>query len=459
MALPASGIWECRVSGNDANGGSYDPGVTSPGTDYSVQDSAQVSYTDLVIGATTTQLTSSATPFTSAHVGNTIQVASGTGFTAGWYSVRSVASGVATMDRAVGTAASTGGVGKLGGALATPGMLAKALSAGTSGMIGFLKYSATPYQCSASGNVAGGFMQITVSKTAVWGYDATRAVGNTDANRPTMQPTANGMNVFAPFGTSNVTLGQVILDANGHTGVNGVSSSARAHIIRVKATGLQNGIALTGNGTVEECEAVSCTTAGISLSGNGGTVARSAATGCTGSGIYMAVDGTVAVDCHAIGTAGAGFNLAAAGTTARNCTARGSTGASGDGFLLNQGEGLLVGCRAWSCSRYGFNLPTAETSSRLVHCAAGNCTSGVTNSAWAAYQLENFVTLTADPDTNAAGGDYSPNAAAGGGALVRGVAFAYPGTSTTSYRDIGAAQSAAAGASGGLRTIGLNGGF
>src|SRR4051794_13294314 len=104
MALPSTGVWEIRVTGASTNGAMFDPSVTAAGTDYSQQDAAQVTYTDLVIGATTTQLTSAANPFTSAYVGNTINVTGGTGFTVGRYNIRSVAGSTATMDRAVGTA-------------------------------------------------------------------------------------------------------------------------------------------------------------------------------------------------------------------------------------------------------------------------------------------------------------------------------------------------------------------
>ena len=119
MALPAATVWEIRPgAGSDNNGGGFVAGAS--GTDRSQQNSAQVTYTDLVIDATTnTKLTSAGFPFTAAEVGNIIQITSGTGFTTGFYQVVSVAAGVATMDRAVGTTSSTGGHGALGGALAT----------------------------------------------------------------------------------------------------------------------------------------------------------------------------------------------------------------------------------------------------------------------------------------------------------------------------------------------------
>jgi hypothetical protein len=119
MALSAATVWEVRpATGSNNNGGGFVAGAS--GTDRSQQDSAQITYTDLVIDATTnTKLTSSAHAFTSAEVGNIINITGGTGFTTGRYQVVSVAAGVATMDRAVGTTSSTGGTGNLGGAVAS----------------------------------------------------------------------------------------------------------------------------------------------------------------------------------------------------------------------------------------------------------------------------------------------------------------------------------------------------
>ena len=47
MALAATTIWELRTTGNDANGGGFDPALS--GTDYSLQDSAQATYSDISV--------------------------------------------------------------------------------------------------------------------------------------------------------------------------------------------------------------------------------------------------------------------------------------------------------------------------------------------------------------------------------------------------------------------------
>jgi hypothetical protein len=66
--------------------------------------------TDFVIdGSDTNKITSASYTFVAADVGGIFQVTAGTGFTVGDYTIASVAAGTATMDRAVGTAGSTGG--------------------------------------------------------------------------------------------------------------------------------------------------------------------------------------------------------------------------------------------------------------------------------------------------------------------------------------------------------------
>ncbi len=117
-SLPNTLNWDVRTGGASTNGGGFDPSVASPGTDYSQQNSAQIAYTDLVIGATTTQYTSALDPVGATIVGNTIQIVGGSGCSTGFYNVRSQAAAVATVDRSMGSAASTC-TANLGGSLDT----------------------------------------------------------------------------------------------------------------------------------------------------------------------------------------------------------------------------------------------------------------------------------------------------------------------------------------------------
>jgi Right handed beta helix region len=119
MAINASAVWRVRPSGNNLNGGGYDPGISGAATDYSQQNAAQVSGSAGTATGTTTFSDSVANNFTAAMVGNAIQIASGAGFTVGCYFVTAFTnSSTVTLDRSPGTG--TVAVWKLGGGWADP---------------------------------------------------------------------------------------------------------------------------------------------------------------------------------------------------------------------------------------------------------------------------------------------------------------------------------------------------
>lgn len=73
-----------------------------------------VTVTDLVIDAgTATNVTSAMRPFTTADAGKTVRITAGTGFTAGYYTISSVAGAIATLSGSAGTLGSTGGTAKI----------------------------------------------------------------------------------------------------------------------------------------------------------------------------------------------------------------------------------------------------------------------------------------------------------------------------------------------------------
>jgi hypothetical protein len=67
------------------------------------------------------------------------------------------------------------------------------------------------------------------------------------------------------------------------------------------------------------------------------------------------------------------------------------------------------------------------------------------------------VALTADPCIAAASNDFRPNAAAGGGALLKGIARTIGTLSPLSYPDLGPYQSAGGGGGGVSRSRAVNG--
>lgn len=214
----ASLILEVQSGGNDNNGGGFDPGVTSPGTDYSQQASAQIAYTDLVIGGTgnTNKLTSAANPFGASSPGNVINITGGTGFTSGRYRILSVSGNTATMDRSVGTANSTGGTGNLGGALATVSTATGLMTTG--GMIAYIK--------AAIYTIAGGLNAIVQANgTSVYrviGYTTVRG----DGGQATIQQTSGAGVIMYAWGesadaSSSVSWENITFDGNNKSGSTG----------------------------------------------------------------------------------------------------------------------------------------------------------------------------------------------------------------------------------------------
>jgi hypothetical protein len=98
-----------RPSGNNANGGGYDSGISGAATDYSQQDAAQATGTNGAGSASTTFTDTTANAFTAAMVGNCIYIA-GQGF---YFVVTYTDAGHVVVDRALGTF--SGASWKLGG--------------------------------------------------------------------------------------------------------------------------------------------------------------------------------------------------------------------------------------------------------------------------------------------------------------------------------------------------------
>lgn len=421
------------------------------GIDYSQQDSAQFAFTDMVIdGTTNTKFTSAAKPVGKHMIGNLINVASGTGFTVQIVEVVSTSTITATCDKALGTLSSTGGHGNLGGGFATPG---KAASVKVAGMTVMIKYNATAYiLTTASANVSGGIVNDTtggggVATPGYWvGYNTTRTLVNTDALWPTMQVPSSGVTAITIFqlGASYCLVRNLIVDGN-----------AKATI-----TGL---ILNTNYNFAEFCKAINCTVMGLqSNNGVNGHFLCCEATGCSGTA-GMSCNQMATVGCVAHGNTCHGFR---SGGYHAWCIAYANTGASSDGFASPSNGYLAVNCVSYGNGRYGYDLQgNAALIAVLVNCIgygntgkgfkdnAGiigtapllNC-AGASGDVTAAFLplLQGYITLTADPFTNGAAGDFSLNNTAGGGALLKAAGFpgVYPAGLTTGYVDIGAFQHA-----------------
>lgn len=463
MPLSPSLVWEIRTTGNDLNSGAFRAGA--PGTDYSQQNAPQVVFTDLTIGAAdATKVSSAANPFAADHIGNTLRISGGTGFTAGVYEVVSVASGVATLDRAAGTVGAAGGSGRLGGALASLTALAAVMASSNKAWVQAGTYN-EPGAITFSGN--GATPKPTVPATHIIGYDQVRGDLRPDTpnpNRPLIQSastgnalniTGNGFrieNLAATFSVSNTTnrlfsIGggsNVVLGCKAiGPALDGFYSTAQLvlfdHCEAVGDFG-DAGIRLTQPySRVRHCYVHDNTIGGHGIAGNGNTFGYS-------------FDRNIVANLGGTGANGIilGIWSQALHNTVHNCSNHGITVPNDNlfevqalGNLLTNNGGFGLNCFAAgmpACPQFDGNAYFGNTGGTRQNLDDAGTVNPVNASG--PYTNTRDVILTADPYVNAANGDFRLNNTAGGGAACRGAApgSAWPGAAMTGYGDMGAVQ-------------------
>lgn len=457
MALSATVQWDVRTTGNDANGGAFDPGVGSPGTDYSQQNSAQVAFSDLVIGATNTQLTSVANPFSPADAGNIINITGGSGFTTGRYEIVSVSGITATMDRAVGTASSTGGTGNLGGSMAT--IAAAVVAAATSNTVNI---QAATYTFTTS-------LVISQSTLSLIGYQATHNDGGTKplittaTNSTTLINTNSNSGGYWLF--SNLSLSNTA--GTPASGIWQLSSHGTAQtwvISGCKFSGFAIGID-SSDGTPDDVayihvintEVTSCAI-GLSTS-SGSEPLFTKIFGCYfhGNTEHLIAGGStgplwVEKSIFTGSSSTFGLNISAPVVLIDQCVFANNSNGSGTLGLATSGTFASVTNSIF----YGNStvaLVGNSTTAYFAGSAASRCnafgSNGTNYTGWSGSPGD--VTLTADPFTASGSGDYSLNSTAGGGTACKGAGFpgVFPGAASTGHVDIGAVQTASGGGGGG----------
>jgi hypothetical protein len=476
LALAAATVWEVRTTGSDTLcSGGFVAGAT--GTDYSQQDAAQYTGTDLAVDATTnTKVTSAAHSFVAADVGNLIQVTAGAGFTAGFYQIVSVAGGAATLDRSPAAVSTAGGTYAVGGALATIGKATAAGVATASNKV-FVKAGAG-YTTTATITVAGtGVTPLnTAPPSRLIGYATTRGDG-----------------------------GQVTITLSTNTGLTALNVTTNAwhvenFVINCASLGTSTGIASSGSyAALRNCKVSNFTVYGVRITGASPVVADCEVTGGTAAAtaaLSVSVAPAFVVRNYVHDNACVGILLGGASVAVHNLVAN-NTGAASDGIQAAN-TCVVYGNTVYGSGRHGvyksdpYAIPTAVRNNLLASNggyglqmanAAGlpahplydgnaywNNALGARNfsddttvnpqDAVAPYTNALDVILTGNPFTNAAGGDFTLNNAAGAGAACRaaGTPGALPGVSQTGKLDLGVFQHADAAGGGLLTGPGMSGG-
>jgi hypothetical protein len=472
VALSPNTCWEVRATGADTNGGGFVAG--SSGVDYSQQDAAQYSVADGVTNGTTT-ITSATANFGTDVVGNIIYVQGGTGgIVAGWYQIVSRTNATTiVVDRTTGLTAGTGVTLKIGGALLTLGTLAAVMATSNKAFLRSGTYSTTAGNTFGTGQAV---VTNSVMPSRLIGYFSARGdikqtapgVWANNANRPVVQLSVN-------TGLTALTT------SNGGWEVENID-------VDCASLGTSIGVQLNGNpSTLRNCKVSNYTSRGVFLAAQGQGMFDCEVTGGTaaaGSAVLVNSGDQSVVRCHLHDNACSAVRTGStAGGVVEDCLIANNTGASSDGvqdnvsgsgaFLVLSNtiygsgrDGIRKTGRWWGGREYRNNILAANGGYGLNNAdgagtpalpqfdgnaywsntsgARNNFDDTTTNPVNGAGPYTNVldVTLTANPFTNAAGGDFTLNSTAGGGAGCRGAGTpgAFPGSTVIGYPDLGAAQ-------------------
>ena len=483
-AITANTQWEVRTTGASTNGGGFDATIAGAGTDMSVYDnrnasgctSCQSTTANLsVLNATTstgTTVTSATASFTSALVGNVVYLALGGGscnsgtVTASWRLVTSVTNSTTMEIDSTPTGSGntcTGVTLNIGGALDLPSRPPYA-----PGNTIWVKATANyATALSAFSSTAG----TETAHVKLYGYNATRG----DNGKAVIQIPNNfgtGINITA----ANIDVANFSIDCNSKT----------------SSTGMTFGAA---NSTAENLYIYGgCSSNGLNFTGARSVLKNVYVTGVTSAAtaaIYMNGPSTsspqLCLGCVAVGNSTIGIHLSntASVRIVLNSIAANNSGATTDGIkdMATTAHTVVIANTAlYGNGQHGLNYTAASGPTGLSffnNIVYGNTGYGINsgtadysgtkmdihdNRFYSAGSGERYqfpigvgdATLTADPFTNAAGGDFSLNNVAGGGAACRGVG--YPGGlgyGGTNYSDIGPLQvQLTSGGSGGQKGYG-----
>ncbi len=312
-AIGATCVWEVRTTGAQENGGGY----TSGGTDYSQQDAAQLSLTDLVSADPWTTITSVTGGFTAAMVGNIIHItSSAANFTPGWYEIITrVDTNTITVDRACGsTGAGAAGVGAVGGAFLLGGALDDEFFEST--VAGNTVYIKTgTYTLGEAISLAVG-IGTAVSPLNIIGYVTNRTTIPYTTNRPTLICGANAV-LFGPytrvynliFTTTHAT--GIVLDNPGNLLFNCKITNTTNAASAVKLDGI--------NGSIVYCDITST-----------GTTSKGVEVNAYGTQIFYSYIHD-SVTCISVGSG----PTAIVGNVIEGCTTGIATGGTAGNFIAN----------------------------------------------------------------------------------------------------------------------------
>lgn len=467
MALSAAIEWDVASTGADTNGGGFKAGAS--GVDKSQQDAPAWALTTATSAGSGNTLLDA-----SAHadmVGNLAWTVSGTNLTANsFFEVTSVSPGVSITfsTNNAGTAIATGAVANgtlnIGGRLATLGaaMVSAGARAGNTVWVkGTLATLTATTTLTNSGDSTDGPINVT-------GYTTTHG----DGGHFTLTSATNSVALVTMASADRHHWKGFNFTHTAATRGNGFVTSVGASVSWViedfVIDGCLNGInfassfAISGN--IFNGEVKNCTARGISLLGSAIAVRNIYAHDNASDGMAIDFTGGGLAEferCTFDTNGGQGLEVpsaaAAYSLVVDGCNFYGNTS---DGLLLTRSASAVPSVRITNnifCANggYGINSSAAGWLNYIEDYNAFGSGGGVANTSGARQNITagaHDVTVTALPWTDAANGDFSLNATAGGGASVKaaGTPGTLPGMTGTGYADMGVLQHQDSGGSGGV---------
>lgn len=370
--------------------------------DYSQQDFAQFSYTDITRVANTT-CTSASNPFGRQQVGNILYISSGTAATpASSFAIQSVASGVATLNGTWASGATTNGVGVMGGALGSIGKFGQLAVLGNSF---FLRSGTYPVNMQLTVNTASGRIDrgsVTNARLSAYeGYYTIRGDRPTivSGTQPVLQATASASGATYVFGTPTwpSRIRYLTIDCNNQKNIGGITNNIGLKVLvtNISATG-GIGFQATGTNHYEFCQAIGYSNTG----GNGFNNFNGVATYCVAKNLNIGFNPNVSTFCIAV-SCQTGFSQV---MLMHNCLAY----ACQIGIQIYQNNNIF-NCLLHSCTTgmAGVNTANGGNAGFIYNTKGYNCTNLMLNAGL--YYAIDCAPLTSDPLPYAASGNVQPN--------------------------------------------------
>lgn len=331
MAFNAAMVWEARTSGSNNNGGGwYDAGGAS--ADYSQQDAAQLSLSDVVTDGTTT-VTSVTGGFTSAMVGSIINV-----LTKGRRQI-TVRTDTNTITVDATLTAGSGLTGNVGGAVADLEEIDSIVVAGNT-----VHFAAGTYNVGGAISFANGSFSNIIK---IRGYNSSRGDEPREDDRPLL---AMGANAFVT-GEYN--------EASGFR-----ETSTATYGFQTGYSGLNRNIKVTHTGGTAAFFGTNATSRFVDCE----------ADITTGIGFLTNGENSVFIQCYAHGSGSEGWESDGSGITLVQCIASGFT----RGIHFDNGsDGLIFSCTI-DGNTIGIDLETARETFLMIGNQFTNNTTGVT---------------------------------------------------------------------------------